>query len=83
MIIAMMVGIQPGNMRSVPAFFTALTASSRPEPNTAGMAMRKLRRTADSRVYPSARPTVMVPPERDTPGMSAIDWPRPNRKASR
>ena len=25
----------------------------------------------------------MVPPERDTPGISAMDWPKPKRNASR
>lgn len=46
------------------------------------MAMRNAARTAASRLYPIARPKVMVPPERDTPGISASIWPMPNQIAS-
>ena len=44
--------------------------------------MRKLTRTAASRVYPMARPKVMVPPERETPGINASIWPMPKISAS-
>ncbi len=42
-----------------------------------GMLIRKLNSAALSRSKRRARPVVIVEPERDTPGMSAITWERP------
>ena len=51
-IAATMVGPHPGNIPASPALrsLIALTVSRMPAPNTAGIAIRKLTRTAASRV---------------------------------
>ena len=46
------------------------------------MASKKLKRVATSRSRPRNRPPEMVPPERETPGMSAKHWHRPMTMAS-
>jgi hypothetical protein len=45
-----------------------------------GVASRKLKRAADSRVSPRARPVVMVAPERLMPGSRASAWLKPDRQ---
>ena len=47
-----------------------------------GRLMRKANRAAPSRPRPTNRPTVMVTPERDTPGCRARAWPTPMTSAS-
>ena len=47
-----------------------------------GMLIRKLNTAASSRVRRSARPPVMVAPERETPGMMANIWASPTINAS-
>ena len=49
----------------------------RPAPSVIGVASRKLKRAADSRVSPRARPAVMVAPDRLIPGSSASAWLKP------
>ena len=49
----------------------------RPAPRVIGVASRKLKRAADSRVRPSARPALIVAPERLMPGSRASAWLRP------
>ena len=47
------------------------------------MASRNEYRAAASRVRLSSRPAVSVPPERDTPGTSAMAWAKPITTPSR
>src|SRR3990170_1837221 len=54
-----------------------------PAPRVIGVASRKLKRAALSRVRPSARPAVMVAPERLIPGNRASAWERPIATALR
>ena len=50
---------------------------SKPAPATIGAAKRKEKRAATSRFRPTANPPVMVLPERETPGKTAIAWEKP------
>jgi hypothetical protein len=56
--------------------------SSTPAPKMMGVDMRKLNRATESRVKPKRRPTVMVDPERETPGTSANACATPMPSAS-
>jgi hypothetical protein len=58
-------------------------SENNPEANTAGMASRKPNLAAKGRSNPSARPALMVAPDRDTPGISARHCASPTRSPSR
>ena len=51
-------------------------------PITAGMERRKAKRTANLRSKPAKQPVVIVMPEREMPGQSAMACPRPTSSAS-
>ena len=59
-----------------------LRASKSPAPAMIGVAIRKLKRAAASRVRPANRPAEIVIPARLMPGTRAIDWASPKTKAS-
>src|SRR3712207_1537145 len=62
------VGTQPTVLDTAPA---AVTPSNTPAATSAGMPRKNDSRVAVTRSMPSARPALMVAPERDTPGISA------------
>ena len=59
----------------------SLRDPTRPAPSVIGVASRKLKRAAASRVRPSARPAVIVAPERLMPGSRASAWLKPMVRA--
>ena len=50
-----------------------------PDATTAGIASRNEYRTAAGRVRPRKSPAVIVPPDRETPGISAIACAKPEQ----
>jgi hypothetical protein len=48
-----------------------------------GIESRNEKRTAAARERPTSRPPMIEAPERETPGMSAVDWATPMSSAPR
>src|SRR5689334_16001848 len=61
----------------------ASLSSKSPAASSAGIDMKKLSLVAVTRSSPRNRPTEIVAPERETPGISATAWPSPMLTASR
>ena len=68
-----------GGMPPSPCTSNHLNSSA---PAVIGRLMRNANRAAPSRPSPTKRPTVIVTPERDTPGCRAMAWPTPMTRAS-
>ena len=62
---------------------SSLRPSKTPAPAMIGVAIRKLKRAAASRVRPANSPAEIVIPARLIPGTRAIDWARPMTAARR